>query len=213
MLHYVTINKIKVFYDESTNGGGRESIQDSLHAVNLLIDNKSKCNRVMEWCSGPGFWGFGLLSLNTLNIDSAVFVDIYNGAEQYVNETISYNKLTNASFCLSNNFNSVPKQQFDLIIGNPPHFCIDPFNSLYDDPRKYKDENWSIHRNFFKNVSDFLSDDGCIILQENVWGSSPRVFKSMIEENGLTIQHSLRSNKFSNELWYMKIVKAHLRKV
>jgi hypothetical protein len=42
MLHYVTINKIKVFYDESTNGGGRES----LYAVNLLIDDKSKCNRV-----------------------------------------------------------------------------------------------------------------------------------------------------------------------
>lgn len=207
MIHHVTVNKLKIFYDEQTNGGGRESIKDSLDAVHLLLEDKPSCKRVMEWCCGPGYWGFGLLGLDIFNIDKAVFVDIYDGAEQYVNETISYNKLSNASFLLSDNFNSVPKQQFDLIIGNPPHFCIDPFSSYYDDPRKYKDENWSIHRNFFENASNFLSDTGCIILQENVWGSSPNVFKSMIEENGLTIQHSLRSSKFSNELWYMKIVK------
>jgi methylase of polypeptide subunit release factors len=205
MLYQVQINKIKVFYDENINGGGRESIYDFLSVVKLLSNDNVNYKRVMEWCSGPGFPGFGLLSL--LELEKLVLVDIHKPVQEYIDMTVKTNNLKCVEFINSYNFNHVPKQKFDLIIGNPPHFCIDPFNKLYDDSRKYKDENWDIHRNFFENVSDYLEDDGRIILQENCWGSGPEVFRQMIESNGLKIEHCVRSRQFSKELWYMSITK------
>lgn len=205
MTSHVRVNHLKIFYDETINGGGRESIYDSLSIVKLLSNNNPNYKRVMEWCSGPGFWGFSLLSL--LELEKLVLVDVYKPVQEYIDKTLSTNNITCTEFVNSYNFEQIPAQKFDLIVGNPPHFCIDPFSKLYDDPRRYKDENWDIHRNFFENVSDYLEDNGRIILQENCWGSGPEVFRSMIETNGLQIEHCVRSERFSNELWYMSIVK------
>lgn len=202
------INKLKIFYDEDINGGGKASIIDALDVINLLTKNKNECKSVLEWCSGPGFFGFGLLSLSNFDIETLTLVDVHEPVKEFIESTIYYNKLTNVKFYQSYNFDNVPKQKFDLIVGNPPHFCIDPFSKLYDNPRKYKDENWQIHRNFFNNVNDYLSDNGRIILQENCWGSGPEVFRPMIEENNLKIEYSIRSTQYSNELWYLSVVKA-----
>jgi cyclopropane fatty-acyl-phospholipid synthase-like methyltransferase len=77
----------------------------------------------------------------------------------------------------------------------------------YHEHRKFVDLNWEIHKNFFKNVNDHLTEDGRIFLMENAKGSDPDTFKDMIEENGLVISRVYPSQQFPNDTWYLEIVK------
>ena len=171
--------------------------------------NKGKIyKRCLEWCSGPGYFGFGILYFNL--IENLVLSDIYYLNKEVVNLTIKENNLENkAKFYLSDNFKSIPKtEKFDLIIGNPPHFDF-KLNGDIDDHehRKYSDVDWKIHEDFFDNVNDYLSDDGKIILMENMKGSKPSVFKNQILKNNLKITNHFRSVKYPNDAYYIEIQK------
>ena len=134
--------------------------------------------------------------------------DIWEPNQKPVLHTILKNELDEkAQFFLSDNFKLIPKQSFDLIVANPPHFNGDPYVAHYDDPRKYKDLDWSIHKDFFNNVGDYLSNDGVIILAENVWGSNPDTFKDMIAENNLKITHHFPSKQYPLDMWYLGIAR------
>jgi methylase of polypeptide subunit release factors len=194
-----------IFSTDETDGGGSKSIEDVVSATLTLLGNQPVTS-VMEWCSGPGFWGFGLLRAN-IGIRNLLLVDKHAPVGSDIAKTIQFNSVTGVKFCCSDTFDNVPKQQFDLIVGNPPHFCVDPFNKHYTDPRRYKDPEWQIHRKFFNTVSDYLTDNGRIILLENIWGSGPQQFTEMLSENNLRINRAMSSEKFENELWYAEIVK------
>jgi spermidine synthase len=49
------------------------------------------------------------------------------------------------------------------------------------------DPGWQIHKNFFETVSDHLTEDGVIVLQENNRGSAVETFRPMIEQSGFEI--------------------------
>ena len=82
-------------------------------------------------------------------------------------------KIINSNF---KNHNTDVK--YDLIIGNPPHFTFSPTYGNIDpnEHRKFKDENWNIHKDFFKTVSNHITDDADIILMENTKGSNLESF-------------------------------------
>ena len=195
----------KIYWTDEIDGCGNTMIDDFLDATSFITEDKTFYN-TLEWCSGPGFWGFGLLG--TGKTEKITFSDIWEPNKPAVLQTILENNLDEkAQFFLSDNFKSIPEQTFDLIVANPPHFNGDPYVAHYDDPRKYKDLDWSIHKNFFDNVGDYLSEDGIIILAENVWGSNPDTFKDMIEKNKLKITHHFPSKQYPLDMWYLGIAR------
>jgi len=194
---------LKIHWTKDLDGCGNTMIDDFIDATQAISQDK-KFNNTLEWCSGPGYWGFGLLATGiTKNITLA---DIYEPNQPAVLQTIKENNLeSKAQFFLSDNFTNIPQQKFDLIVANPPHFNMDPYVAHYDDPRKYKDLDWSIHKNFFNCVGDYLTDDGIIVLAENVWGSNPGTFKDMITNNGLQITNHFASKQYPLDMWYLGI--------
>ena len=201
--------KMQVAYNENLDGGGSASIKDAVSVTKMFLGDQ-KPKSVLEMFSGPGFWGFGLLDAN-IGIETLSLADKYGIAEDSINETIKNNNLKDVYFHQTDCFDRI-EGEYDLIVGNPPHFCIDPFNKHYTDPRKYKDTNWSIHHRFFSGAQSHLKPNGKIILMENIWGSSPETFKVMTGLNDLQITRAFTSKVFENELYYMEIVKKDTKK-
>jgi len=193
------------------DGYGLKHITDIANSFYTLLKGKSVTNG-MEWCSGPGYIGFVLLKHNI--IKHCVFSDIHKPVSDVINKSIKDNLLSNrAKFIHSDNFSNIPKQKFDIIFGNPPHFSFaddwKPENQeefdLYDEDRKHLDKDWNIHRDFFSNVSEYLEKDGCILLMENIKGSNLGTFNSMIIENNLKVTQAFPSKEWPEDIWYMKI--------
>src|SRR5262249_53573891 len=73
------------------------------------------------------------------------------------------------------NLEAIPaSEQWDLVVGNPPHFVdVSPGELL--------------HRRFFTTIGRFLKPGGMIVLLENNRGSTAETFRAMIEQAGLHI--------------------------
>ena len=207
----VDLNGYSISTSGQLDGYGLKHINDIANSFYTLLDGKS-VKKGMEWCSGPGYIGFILMKYNI--IDYCVFSDIHKPLIEVINKSIKDNCLEDRSeFIHSDNFNSIPKIKFDVIFANPPHFNFDdkwkPENKeefdLYNEDRKHLDKDWKIHQDFFNNVSEYLENDGSILLMENVKGSSLGTFKDMIEKNNLKITKAFKSLKWPDDIWYMKI--------
>ena len=79
----VKYKDITVFYEHLLNGGGLEHCD---HVVNTFTNTIGKVNHVFEFCSGPGFFGFGLLANNLCN--KLTLSDINLEAINLCNKTI-----------------------------------------------------------------------------------------------------------------------------
>lgn len=207
----LTVREHKIFdttvlTDDELDGGAIIIANDAYSVVKYLI-NDTPVENCMEWCSGPGVWGFSIFANKMCK--NLTLVDIHVPNQIIATRTIELNNIQDkVNFVLSGDFSKVPTdKKYDLIVANPPHFCVDPYVSYYNEPRKYKDTDWLIHKNFFENVGNILSDTGRIILMENVWGSSPNTFEKMIKSNGLKINKHFNSMEFPRDVWYMEIIK------
>ena len=50
-----------IFWTDELDGCGNTMVDDFLDATNHISNNRQFKN-TLEWCSGPGYWGFGLLA-------------------------------------------------------------------------------------------------------------------------------------------------------
>jgi hypothetical protein len=67
----------------------------------------------------------------------------------------------------SDNLDGIPSsEQWDLVVGNPPHF-----SDISPGELRFHDERWSLHRSFFAAIGSFLKPGGIIVLLENNHGS------------------------------------------
>jgi len=206
----IELANTKIWTADQLDGYGLLTVSDFISVVKHCYGNHKFAN-VMEWCSGPGYFGFMMHKYNIA--ESVTLVDMFEPLEQVVNTTIKENNLEkNIKFILSNNFHNV-NEKFDLIVGNPPHFNMDlahtPATDHYHEHRKFVDLDWQIHEDFFNNVKDHLTEDGKIFLMENAKGSDRFTFKDMIEKNDLKINRVFASQSFPKDTWYMEIVKQH----
>ena len=202
------LDNLKIYSLAELDGYGLDAIDDFVSCVMFLNKGKTYKN-CLEWCSGPGYFGFGILHFNL--IENLILSDIYYLNKEVAELTIKENNLGDkAKFYLSDNFKSIPKtEKFDLIIGNPPHFDfkLNDTDVSEHEHRKYSDVNWKIHEDFFDNVNDYLTDNGKIILMENMKGSTPSIFKNQILKNNLKITNHFRSVKYPNDAYYLEIQK------
>ena len=110
--------------------------------------------------------------------------DINPAAVSSCQHTVHVNKLGDrVTVYQSDNLKNIPRSEmWNLIVSNPPHFV-----DQYEGDIRAHDPDWQIHRNFFETVSNHLSEDGVIVLQENNRGSTVESFRAMIEESGFEI--------------------------
>jgi 23S rRNA G2069 N7-methylase RlmK/C1962 C5-methylase RlmI len=83
----------------------------------------------------------------------------------------------------SDNLDGIPaSEQWDLVVGNPPHFV-----DISPGELRFHDEDWKLHRRFFSAIGGFLKPGGMIVLLENNRGSTAETFRNMIDAAGLSI--------------------------
>jgi tRNA1(Val) A37 N6-methylase TrmN6 len=202
-------HKIDVYYKMELDGGGTTFGQDYLP---VLADKYpgGVFNRAYEWCSGPGFIGFSLLSHGVCK--TLCLSDLYDPSITAAEVTINYapNKcLDQVTAYLCKDVGLIPKtEQFDLVVANPPHF--NDFNGIptndYTGIRISKDINWRAHTNFFNNIKQYLTVDGVILLQEHIHGAKINDLQGMIEANNLKITDNFeRSNVVETGMYYIEI--------
>jgi SAM-dependent methyltransferase len=171
---------IRVNYRDHLDGGGRTSGMEYLplfHDLGMPLQP-----RVFEWCSGPGFIGFALLGHGFC--DTLCLADINPEAVEACRLTLAQNALAErVTVYQSNNLEDIPSsEQWDLVVGNPPHFI-----DISPGELRFHDQDWTLHRRFFATIGRFLKPSGMIVLLENNRGSTADTFRSMIEAAGLCI--------------------------
>lgn len=174
-----------VTYDQYLEGGGIDQRRDFLYIISKI--GKPIYENALEWCSGPGVIGFELLGFNkTKHIN---FMDCYKPAIDSCIDTSIKNKIEDkVSVYLSDNIKSLPNdKKFDLVVANPPHMfnmSVDRVGFPDEDTQKdafenqkriVLDQDMKIHKEFFANIRDKITDDADIFISE--WGSSRPVAK------------------------------------
>jgi len=201
---------ISVQYDSHMDGGGTWFGQDYISVIRSRYPDRV-FDHGLEWCAGPGFIGFNLLSHALCR--KITLHDCYAPAIDRANETIHINGITDRAdaYCGAD-ITSVPNHyQFDLVVANPPHYLECPGDSNYQ--RLAVDPDWQAHRRFYEHIGGYLAQDGVALIQENQAGSlqGGQEFRHMIEYNGLEIQDVFPSTQFWNQpgpwcqIYYLEI--------
>lgn len=194
---------ITVFYTNELDGGGTSFGQDYIAVIKKHYPNR-KFAKVFEWCSGPGFIGFSLLSHGICN--SLCFTDLYNPALEAIDATVQHknnNCAQSVSSYLMKDLSLLPNHEiFDMVVANPPHFNT-PISPEKNTNRLCVDIHWQAHANFFKNIKSHLHKNSVILLQENSQGSTVADFSKMILEAGLEITDTFDSQIYP--IYYIEI--------
>ncbi len=212
-MQYTTTGKyaINVYYDSWMDGGGTWFGLDYIAVINKRYPTRT-FEHCLEWCSGPGFIGFELLSHSICS--RLCLSDMYTPAIDRANQTIDHlpDPLQHrASAYATATLAGLPiTKQFDLVVANPPHFLECPGD---DNIQRIKvDSKWAAHRKFFLNIKQHLLPNGVILLQENQAGSLAREqeFDSDISAAGLQITAVFDSQQYytpddHTQIYYIEI--------
>ena len=219
-----------IFYTPETNGGGDYFFGEYL---NLVMENYGRVHHLMEWCSGPGFIGYGMMACNVC--DHLTLLDKFEPAVEVAKKTAEnsfiktidlvdtekvYHRrvFPRTTIYHSDTCSVLSDYKLDLVVGNPPHFeckedAIKALSKLGGTPlfndhlsEILLDPNWDAHRDMFKEVSTRLSDNGTICLQLHSGGSSADTFRSMVEESGMRITATFNSVQY-DDIYYMEVKK------
>jgi 16S rRNA G966 N2-methylase RsmD len=206
----LTINDIKIFYHPDLDGGGTGYGRRYPRVIKEIYGDKIFKN-CFEWCSGPGFIGFELLSENIC--DNLFLADIYQPALTAINKTVMnlptkyQNKVHSAQI---KGIADLPADwKFDLVVANPPHWNhnMGAFitNVRFRD-RICQDQDWDLHREFFNHIAPYLNENAVILLQEQSYASGPDMFRSMIEQAGLKVKNCYFEDNHINT-YYLEVEK------
>mgnify|MGYP001161047278 FL=1 len=219
-----------IFYTPETNGGGDHFFPEYL---DLVIQYYGRVHHIMEWCSGPGFIGYGMMACNIC--DRLTLLDRFEPAITVAKKTAenSFIKVIDMAdtekiyhrrvfprtkIYHSDNCSVLPEdEKIDLVVGNPPHFenkedaikALSAMGSpIFNDHLSeiLLDSKWNAHRDMFNQLSTRLSDGGRICLQLHSGGSNVDTFKPMVEEAGLRITAKIESVQYS-DIYYMEVQK------
>lgn len=198
-----TANKIDIFYHPNHNGGGMDFGQDYIDVISNRYEQPFK--KVYEFCSGPGFIGFSLLGAGLT--ECLVLSDLYEPLSEVIDATIERNGLKErVNFYNMPGVADLPENDIDLVVSNPPHFLTGQSWLGHIEDRIYIDENWDIHKEFYRNIATKLSDDGIVLFQENALGSGVTDFEVMIAEGGLELTDvfSMDSRVGNDQIYYLE---------
>jgi predicted RNA methylase len=172
---------ISVMWCAELDGGGRSFGQQFVPVVGSLF---GPVDRLFEFCAGPGFIGFSLLAHGLCK--SLCLADVNPKAVEMLRATVAANGLEDrVTVYQSDGLLNIPdSEQWDLVVGNPPHFEAATEQQYRQDILTF-DPAWSIHKSFYSSVHRHLKLHGSVLLIENASGSTPQSFNADIEHGSL----------------------------
>lgn len=159
---------IKINSPAHLDGGGLRYKNDIINAIRN--SGKEKYDRGFEWCAGFGVIGFEVLGLGLC--DHMVFSDYYDVAIKDCYSTAHNNNLSNKiTGYVSPAIEYIPEEEiWDLVVANPPWAFDEVATSRdYPDPNMLRilvDQDFAIHREFYKNINAHLTDDADLYIIE-----------------------------------------------
>lgn len=189
--------------------GGGASMVRTVRRLFAELPARSR-RRYFEWCCGPGFLGFDALH-NGL-CEELVLADLNPRVLQGILRTVRENGFEGrVRFYLSDNLKGVPKdERFDVVVGNPP-WAYREISGLAN-PLIPNDPGWRLHRDFFREIKAYLTDEAEIIVScfrpyeavayieemSEPWDVRPRPpvqdFRAFMEEGGLVLDGVRKPN-------------------
>jgi 16S rRNA G966 N2-methylase RsmD len=206
----LVINDIRVFYSPELDGGGTTFGRRYPNVINSIYKDRIFEN-CFEWCSGPGFIGFELLSEDICK--NLFLADIYKPALAAIDKTIKHlpTKYQNVVHPIQiKGIADLPEDwKFDLIVSNPPHWnpMLDTLiTKIKFNDRICLDYGWQLHSEFFANIANHLNDNGVILLQEQSYASGPDMFIPMIDAAGLKL-NDCYFEVDNTDFYYLEVLK------
>lgn len=186
-------NEFTVLYVHGLDGGGHHHLSD----FKQVVDNhgKDKYTNAVEWCAGFGVIGFDFLNRDMCEHMS--FIDYFEPAIHWINETAKHNKIEGKITTFeTGKISTIPEtEKWDLVLANPPH-CFDEQSRSHieqNTPDEYflgvalrlvYDEEFETHKEFFKNIRKNLLPGADLFLSEV---SSFEVIEKLANEVGLEV--------------------------
>lgn len=204
------VGQIDVIYERKFDGGGTSLARPLVEFIRRHFGDERRFDAALEWCCGPAFFGFALLSEDLC--ESLCLVDINPAAIDCVQKSIGANQLEHrVRAYVSDNMASVPKhERFDLVVANPPwYYEINSAHPLFpviiptdQAGLLQRDPGWRIHEKFYDQIASFLNPGALLLVVESEphnrevvmyghpWDVRPEVpsvvFQEMIRRGGLT---------------------------
>lgn len=188
----VFYNGLVVFDRLDLHGGGLSLAQDYCRV--LLELGLKRCERIYEFCSGPGYIGYSLLANGFC--ERLTLADVNPIAVEVTKYTAKFNNIEHlVNIYLSDILDQMPKEEkWDLVVGNPPNALpgyeqatkIRPYDAGWkerNDLRSY-DPDWSLHKRFYAAVKQFMKPGGYVVMAEIRDGSTVETFEPMIQAGG-----------------------------
>jgi hypothetical protein len=168
--------EIAVFDKPEQHLGGLAFGRDFPRVLNELGIGRRP--RLFEFCAGPGYIGYSLLSAGWC--ESLALSDINPDAVSSARFTAAHNGLRDrVDVYVSDVLDQIPAdERWDLVVANPPHFP-----RAKTDVRHY-DPSWEMHRRFYASVGRHMNPHGLVLMVENADGSDSDLFAEMIRAGG-----------------------------
>jgi hypothetical protein len=194
-------------YAAGHDGGGTAHCQNYSRVLRYLYPNRV-FDSCLEWCSGPGFIGFRLLSDGICR--NLTLQDVYQPALQAAEQTWQHRPARLASAQLhvvaTDTIQSMPTNlTFDLVVANPPNYD-NPWLDLDcpDQIRITQDVGWRIHQEFFANIGARLHRNGRVILIKAIESGSVDTYMPWITQGGLQVVRVFRE-RIAPGWYYMEL--------
>ena len=162
-------------------------------AAGELIRKRELTNlHVLDLCSGVGI--VGMTTFATVRdegrISALSFADINIFNVNSVRKTLDRNAdffagVKTEAFLSDGLKHLEPRNQFDIIVSNPPHFDAPKFSEQTLEPVVLGslDPGWQFHREFYDVCDNFLSDRGEVWFFENGDGTTVEAMRTLMERN------------------------------
>lgn len=168
------------------DGGGDDIKSSLLEFINST--GKKVYERALDWCAGHGPFGFELLDKKKSNF--VVFQDIYDVSTDTCIQNAKENNISHlVNAHTSSTISGIPSsERFDLVVANPPHCGSSEGlikNFSYENTKRILvDEKHTAHKEFFKNIKQYLTHDADIYI--TVPSKNNDHFVRWAKEGGLT---------------------------
>lgn len=207
---FVISRDFRVLYNDSIDGHGSQPPHQHFSKMLRCLYPGRRFDRALEWCSGPAFIGFRLVSDGLVRDIS--LLDRHRPALTACQRTWAQrpSRLETNVMTLyhSPTVGVLGDAQFDLVVSNPPNWDFYNYPQHRSRWRITQDPGWRAHNDFFANIRRNLCPGGVILMVKNIMGGQPREYVRSIEDGGLRINRVMTLPGIHDQHYWLEITAA-----